>query len=136
MGGSQSSVLGVVISELEQPVNICAESSGGRFDDIKLIVCSSDIVVFSDPSCGYCYETKELLGQAGLNFTMVNATAGQRQRLKALTGSGSVPSVWVKGKFIGGCNDGPFSWQGVRKTLQSGILNSFLNESTTVPPQT
>ena len=129
MGSSTSSVGGPVeIPEHEKPVDICAQGSefGSAFDDIKDIVCSNDIVVFADPSCGYCYNAQNLLGKAGFNFITVNATPGQRQRLQTLTGSGSVPNVWVKGKYIGGCNDGPKSWMGVKKMIDSGLLKKFL----------
>lgn len=112
----------------ERPASICGQrdAHGGALDDVKLIICSNEIVVFTSTGCGYCQNAQDLLGKNGLNFVSVVATAGQRQRLEMLTGSASVPSVWVKGRYIGGCNDGPMSWMGVRKMLANGLLKDFL----------
>ena len=40
----------------------------------------------------------------------------------------SVPAVFVKGKFVGGCNDGPESWMGALPLLNSGKLEEMLKE--------
>ena len=44
--------------------------------------------------------------------------------LKALTGKTSVPQVFVKGQFIGGCNDGGLG--GTVPLLKSGKLQEML----------
>lgn len=134
MGANGSSPGGVTattmaaIQERERPLDLCGAAAIGHnaFDDVKCIVCSNDIVVFSDSTCGYCVNAQTMLGRAGLSFVSINASPAMRQKLAMLTGSSSVPSVWVKGKFIGGCNDGPYSWMGVRKMIDNGLMNEFL----------
>ena len=39
----------------------------------------------------------------------------------------SVPAVFVKGKFVGGCNDGPEPWMGALKLLSNGGLREMLS---------
>jgi glutaredoxin 3 len=114
----------------ERPVDICQQPKSdtkSEFDEIQYIVCTNDIVVFSNPACGYCTNAQTMLATAGLPYVSVNASSRQRDRLAALTGSSSVPSIWVKGKFIGGCNDGPHSWMGVSKIISNGMLKDFLS---------
>ena len=43
-----------------------------------------------------------------------------QQQLQSLTGQSTVPSVWVKGKFIGGNSD-------VQAAAKSGKLQEILN---------
>ena len=43
----------------------------------------------------------------GKTFEVIEATSAQRNILNQKTGSSSVPNIWVKGKYVGGCNDGP-----------------------------
>ena len=41
-----------------------------------------------------------------------------------LIGRTSVPAIWIGGKFVGGCNDGPMG--GVVKLNESGELQTML----------
>jgi glutaredoxin len=68
------------------------------------------------------------LKSAGKEFAVVNATSEQRDELFQLTDSSSVPSIWVKGKYVGGCNDGPESWMGIKKILANGKLEELLGQ--------
>ena len=43
-----------------------------------------------------------------------------------LIGRTSVPAIWIGGKFIGGCNDGPMG--GIVKLDNSGELTTMLRE--------
>ena len=31
------------------------------------------------------------------------------------------------GKYVGGCNDGPEPWMGIKKIVKSGKLNDYLS---------
>jgi len=42
------------------------------------------------------------------------------------TGKKSAPAVFVKGTYIGGCNDGTEPWHGVLPCLESGKLKEML----------
>ena len=48
--------------------------------------------------------------------------------LMKATGMSSVPSVWIGGRYIGGCNDGRESWMGTLPNLQNGNINKWLAE--------
>ena len=64
--------------------------------------------------------------QGGGNLVQgcVEVTDAQKTELKALTGKTSVPQVFVKGQFIGGCNDGGLG--GTVPLLKSGKLQEML----------
>ena len=71
-------------------------------------------------------KAKAALGGAGKEFDYHVVDPEQHAVLQRLTGQESVPSVWVKGKFVGGCNDGPESWMGITKLLGNGELEKML----------
>jgi len=50
-----------------------------------------------------------------------------RAELADLVGRTSVPAIWIKGKFVGGCNDGPMG--GLVSLQESGRLNEMLKEA-------
>ena len=70
------------------------------------------------------HPNKEALKEAGIEFKDVEVTDAQKAELKALTGKTSVPQVFVKGQFIGGCNDGGLG--GTVPLLKSGKLQEML----------
>lgn len=94
--------------------------------DVETIIKNNIIVVFSSSSCPYCREAINALRGSliivvfknvflliisrqgtGKAFEVIEATSAQRDILLQKTGSSSVPNIWVKGKYVGGCNDGP-----------------------------
>ena len=95
---------------------------------IDQLISSADIVVFEDPYCPYCIAAKQALTSAGHKFALIAANSGQRSELRTKTKVSSVPSIWVKGIYVGGCNDGPQSWMGIKKMIASGKLNELLNK--------
>lgn len=51
----------------------------------------------------------------------------KRAALGRLTGKSSVPSVWIAGKYVGGCDDGPSDVApGLVKLAFSGRLSKML----------
>ena len=74
--------------------------------------------------CPFCKQAKAALKDAGVEFKDVEVTDAQKAELKALTGKTSVPQVFVKGQFIGGCNDGGLG--GTVPLLKSGKLQEML----------
>lgn len=96
--------------------------------DIDSLIVSADIVVFSSDYCPYCSQAVEALNAAGVASRMkvIEASSSHKNTLRSMTGSGSVPSIWIKGKFVGGCNDGPESWMGIRKIINGNKLNDYL----------
>ena len=94
--------------------------------NIKSIVSKNDIVVFESRGCPYCDDAVENLKSAGYSPIVIDATKEQRNELAIATGSRTVPSVWLKGKFVGGCNDGPEPWMGINKIIRSNSIDEYL----------
>jgi len=93
---------------------------------IQSIVQANQIVVFQSSGCPYCIEAVRNLKAAGYAPTVIEATSQQRQQLVQETSSRSVPNIWIKGKYVGGCNDGPEPWMGINKILKGNKMASFL----------
>lgn len=93
---------------------------------VASIVSQHDIVVFQSYGCPYCSDAIDKLNSAGYTPKVVEATGEQRSELRSLTKSGSVPSIWIKGKFVGGCNDGPEQWMGISKILRNNKMEELL----------
>ena len=93
-----------------------------------------DMVVFVSWSCPYCQLAVQELGKAGVPFEPVDVDANGklRRELYDKTGVTSVPSAWVKGTFIGGCNDGPEKWMGILPCLHSGRIEELLKGDRTM----
>ncbi|GAB5360876.1 hypothetical protein AAMO2058_000665100 [Amorphochlora amoebiformis] len=82
------------------------------------------------PKCPYCKKTKSVLSGIGANVKIVEVDLDKnedviRKGLQDITGRTSVPAVFVNGKFIGGCNDGP----GVVPLNRQGKLVPLLKEA-------
>merc|ERR1711924_353812 len=92
------------------------------------LISSSDIVVFSSSYCPYCRKAIAALNDAGLSKQMkvVEANGSMKSTLRAKTGQSSVPQVFVKGTFIGGCNDGGLG--GTLPLLRNGKLQEMLKK--------
>mmetsp|Transcript_1595 Transcript_1595/g.1666 ORF Transcript_1595/g.1666 Transcript_1595/m.1666 type:complete len:81 (+) Transcript_1595:205-447(+) len=50
-----------------------------------------------------------------------------------MTGSRTVPNIWVNGTFVGGCNDGPENWMGIKKLINNGDIKKLLNNASSMP---
>jgi glutaredoxin 3 len=97
-------------------------------DEIKDIIENNDVIVFSASFCRYCTKAKQLLTENNIPFVEIDSSDEQLDQLYDATGQSSVPSIWVKGTYIGGCNDGPESWMGLTKCLQSGKIQELLQK--------
>ncbi len=65
------------------------------------------VEIYTWAMCPFCLRAKALLKAEGVDFTehKIDGDEAARQRLKQQTGIGSVPQIFVEGKFIGGCDD-------------------------------
>jgi glutathione-dependent peroxiredoxin len=61
-----------------------------------------DVVLFTKPGCSYCAKAKRLLDARGWAYDELPATP---RRLRAVSGKGSTPQVFVDGKHIGGADE-------------------------------
>uniref|UniRef100_A0A7S0GRY1 Glutaredoxin domain-containing protein n=1 Tax=Amorphochlora amoebiformis TaxID=1561963 RepID=A0A7S0GRY1_9EUKA len=96
----------------------------------KELVKENKAIIFSATYCPYCRKAKDVLKSTGAKFKIVEVDVEKkgnelRKGLYSLTGRTSVPAVFVHGKFIGGCNDGP----GVVPLQKKGKLVPLLKEA-------
>lgn len=79
-------------------------------------------------------KAKEVLdAKESLQYTVVELDQDpDGKALRAVMGDSlgrtSVPAIWIGGKFIGGCNDGPMGG-GLMQLDESGELNTMLREA-------
>lgn len=94
---------------------------------IQETISSNSIVVFVSSGCPYCSDAVRALQANGRQPLVIEASGAQRSELRSKTGSSTVPVVFVKGKFVGGCNDGPESWMGIKKIIKNNQLDGLLS---------
>ncbi len=80
-------------------------------DQIKETVTSNDVVLFmkgtkSMPQCGFSSRVAGVLNFMGVDFADVNVLADEeiRQGIKDYSDWPTVPQLYVKGEFVGGCD--------------------------------
>ncbi len=91
-------------------------------DWIKKTITSNDVVLFMKgtskfPQCGFSSQVAQILNHMGVQFKDVNVLedAAIRDGIKAFTNWPTIPQLYVKGEFVGGCDI-------VREMFQSGEL--------------
>jgi monothiol glutaredoxin len=80
-------------------------------DQIKTTVSDNDVVLFmkgtkSMPQCGFSSRVAGVLNFMGVEFADVNVLAddGIRQGIKDFSDWPTIPQLYVKGEFVGGCD--------------------------------
>ena len=80
-------------------------------DTIKATVTANDVVLFMKgtkdmPQCGFSSKVAGVLNYMGVTFADVNvlADAEIRQGIKDFSDWPTIPQLYVKGEFIGGCD--------------------------------
>lgn len=104
------------------------------FDIIDNDVKTNDIVLFMKgtahmPQCGFSAVVVQVLKSLGLSFKDVNVLADPeiRQGIKDYSNWPTIPQLFIKGQFIGGCDI-------VREMHESGELKDLLvNEGLLTP---
>ncbi len=78
---------------------------------IKETVATNDVVLFmkgtkSMPQCGFSSRVAGVLNFMGVEFADVNVLADEdmRQGIKDFSDWPTVPQLYVKGEFVGGCD--------------------------------
>lgn len=97
-------------------------------DTIKNEIASNDVVLFMKgtpqfPQCGFSSQVVQILGYLDVPYRSVNVLESDEMRngIKAFSNWPTIPQLYIKGEFIGGCDI-------VREMFQSGELVSHLNE--------
>ena len=80
-------------------------------DNIKDTVTRNDVVLFMKgtkmmPQCGFSSRVAGVLNYMGIEYTDVNvlADADVRQGIKDYSDWPTIPQLYVKGEFVGGCD--------------------------------
>jgi monothiol glutaredoxin len=97
------------------------------FERIKQEVAENDVVVFMKgtpvfPQCGFSAAVVQALSHLGVKFKGINVDdPGLRQGVKDFASWPTIPQLYVKGEFVGGCDI-------VREMFQTGELEELLSE--------
>ena len=93
-------------------------------DDVK----SNDVLLYMKgtpafPQCGFSAVTVQILSHIGVKFKAVNVLEDPevREGIKAFSNWPTIPQLYVKGEFVGGCDI-------VREMFQQGELTQLLDE--------
>ena len=91
-------------------------------------VKSNDVVLFMKgtpgfPQCGFSGQVVQILDYLGVDYKGVNVLSSDelRQGIKDYSNWPTIPQLYVKGEFVGGCDI-------IREMFQAGELQSFLSE--------
>ncbi len=97
-------------------------------DFIDNEVKSNDIVLFMKgtpgfPQCGFSGQVVQILDYLGLDYKGVNILTSDelRQAIKDYSNWPTIPQLYVKGEFVGGCDI-------IREMFQNGELQNLLEE--------
>jgi monothiol glutaredoxin len=97
-------------------------------DWIRKTVSSNDVVVFMKgtkqfPQCGFSGQVAQILGHVGVAYKDVNVLEDMsiREGIKSFSDWPTIPQLYVKGEFVGGCDI-------IREMFQEGELTQLLDE--------
>jgi monothiol glutaredoxin len=95
---------------------------------IKAEIDSAEIVLFMNgtpvfPQCGFSGQVVQILSHIGEPFKGVNVLEddGLRDGIKTFSNWPTIPQLYVKGAFVGGCDI-------IREMFEEGELRPFLAE--------
>jgi monothiol glutaredoxin len=96
------------------------------FERIKKEINGNDIVLFMKgnavfPQCGFSSLVVQILSQLGVSFKDINVLEDDeiRQGIKDFTDWPTIPQLYVKGEFVGGCDI-------IREMYESGELKEAM----------
>lgn len=97
-------------------------------DAIKTAVTSNDVVLFMKgtptfPQCGFSSVVVQVLDYLGVEYVSTNVLEDQdiREGIKAYSEWATIPQLYVKGEFVGGCDI-------VKEMFENGELREFMQE--------
>ncbi len=98
-------------------------------DKIKDTVTNNTVVLFmkgtkTKPQCGFSSRVAGVLNFMGIEYTDVNVLADDtiRQGIKDFSDWPTIPQLYVKGEFVGGCDI-------ITEMTLSGELDTLLKEN-------
>ena len=97
-------------------------------ETIRNTVAAHDVVLFMKgtadrPQCGFSNMVVQILDHIGVDYFDVNVLADEniRHGVKEVANWPTIPQLYVKGEFVGGCDI-------VREMFQTGELKSLLQD--------
>jgi monothiol glutaredoxin len=103
-------------------------SDNPAFENIQSEVDNNDVVLFMKgspmmPQCGFSAAVVQSLTMMGIKFKGVDVLADMeiRQGIKDFSNWPTIPQLYVKGEFVGGCDI-------VREMHESGELKKLFDE--------
>ncbi len=91
-------------------------------------VKSNDVVLFmkgtpQSPMCGFSGQVVQILDHLGVSYKGLNVLDSEdlRQAVKSYSNWPTIPQLYVKGEFVGGCDI-------IREMFQAGELQSLLKD--------
>jgi len=98
------------------------------FEEIRNAVTNNDVALFmkgnkSFPQCGFSSAVVHVLQTLNVDFADYNVLDSMelREAIKIFSDWPTIPQLYVKGEFIGGCDI-------IREMTESGELQSLFNE--------
>jgi monothiol glutaredoxin len=95
-------------------------------DTIRQTIAGNNVVLFmkgtaDQPQCGFSNQVVRILDHLGVDYADVNVLAddGVRQGIKDFSNWPTIPQLYVKGEFVGGCDI-------IREMFQTGELQTLL----------
>ena len=110
------------------PTGVKGRTMSGINDYIDNEVKSQDVVLFMKgtpgfPQCGFSGQVVQILDYVGVDYKGVNVLTSNelRQGIKDYSNWPTIPQLYVKGEFVGGCDI-------IREMYESGELQDYLKE--------
>ena len=98
-------------------------------EEIASAIEKNDVVLFMKgtpqfPQCGFSGQVVQILDYLGVPYQGVNVLASDEMRtgIKDFSNWPTIPQLYVKGEFVGGCDI-------VREMFQAGELQSHLKQA-------
>ena len=97
-------------------------------DKIKNLIDENDVCLFmkgtpESPQCGFSMAVSNVLKHLNVNFNGINVLEDEsmRQGIKEFSDWPTIPQLYIKGEFIGGCDI-------VKEMFEKGELKKVLSE--------
>jgi monothiol glutaredoxin len=104
-------------------------ADGPTIERIKQEVSDNDVMLFMKgtpvfPQCGFSAAVVQILNHMGVKFNSSDVLMDPevRQGIKEFSNWPTVPQLYVKGEFVGGCDI-------LREMFEAGELEEFFNKA-------
>jgi monothiol glutaredoxin len=116
------------LNRREAPEGLEPMSQQAVHDHIAKLIADNDVVLFMKGTkgmaqCGFSHQVDAVLQHLGVDYKPVNVLESMeiREGIKAFSNWPTIPQLYVKGEFVGGCDI-------VREMFQAGELQEMLSE--------